>query len=342
MKVSVNSGKVLDLAKKALDTLFKGLDRCIRDIENNQKYDLHKTDEGDVEEDGVPGKYYVFEVGDQGQLLEVTMFPIEDNEDSYMIRIEGDNLEKFEKGPVKHSEIEKYVTDYCDKYNLGAIEEGVDAYGSKKLSVTFERVSGSTEDVINLVAIGASTEYAPTKALDLIDEVLSDSNFTDSIPEEPQSYEIVEIDENELDVNPIDSVDTTGTFEKLLAAAVELRENIQSIMWGAKGERMKDLKEICDSIRWDIESQTEHLGRYSVQYDHIVPNTLNYKYTAIDSCAGFDYTSGLAAMKGLLSSYIDAIECFYPNVDHVVQKNLDDWLCSMREKCNFADRSSMV
>ena len=132
MKITIKSSQhieskseLLQLAERAFKSLFRGIDNYFKNFPEDE---FKMIESKEVEEDGKPGKYYLFEVGDQGETLIVTLFPIEDNKDSFMIRIEGDDTEKFEKGPIKRDDIIDYVTDYCEKYDLGAVEDYIDAY----------------------------------------------------------------------------------------------------------------------------------------------------------------------------------------------------------------------
>lgn len=340
MKMTVKSGELMNLAKKALDIVFKGLDKCIKDMEgSNTKYDFNVTKTKDVEEDGVKGKYYLFEVGDKGTVLDVTLFKIEDNEDSFMIRIEGDGLEKFEKGPIKREEIEKYVTDYCDKYDLGSVEEGIDVNSSRRLSVTLQRVRGSKEDTINLTAINAN--YNATEALDDLDAVLSDDDFVELITEKPASFDIVEVDD-EYDVQPADAVDTSKTFEIMLQSCVNTYHNLQTIHWGSKGNKFKELHSFIETLIWDTQSNVDTIAEWCVEYTGVVPNVLTYQYTPIATVQGFDFQTGIDIAKKLIEDYISVLECYYVNVEHDVQSVMDDWIRNLKQKSNyFMERALM-
>lgn len=49
-----------------------------------------------------------------------------------MIRIVSDKYGTFEKGSIIKNEVEKYVTQYADKYGLDGIEDFIDINSSKQ------------------------------------------------------------------------------------------------------------------------------------------------------------------------------------------------------------------
>lgn len=340
MKMTVKSGELMNLAKKALDIVFKGLDKCIKDMEgSNTKYDFNVTKTKDVEEDGVKGKYYLFEVGDKGTILDVTLFKIEDNEDSFMIRIEGDGLEKFEKGPIKQEEIEKYVTDYCDKYDLGAVEDSVDAYARTKISVSLQRVQGSTEDTIELTAINANCNASA--AMLALDTVLGSEEFLETITTEPKTFDIVEINEDEYDVEPSESIDidTSNTFTELFKSSVQTLHNIEAIGWGAKGPNMQDLQCFIESLLWQLQDEYRSISKWSVSQDNTILNALNYQYVSVPVDSGFTFEEGMNVAATLLEEHIKTLDMYYPNLSHEMQNCVDNWLRELNDRCTFASRS---
>ena len=334
MKVTVNSGQLMDLAKKALNAIFKGLDECMRNMEgSNTKYDFNVSKTKDVEEDGVPGKYYLFEVGDSGTVLDVTLFKIEDNEDSFMIRIEGEGLDKFEKGPIKQDEIEKYVTNYCDKYNLGAVEDSVDVYEHTKIRVTLQRVQGASEDSIELSAISANCN--PKTASTALDTVLASEDFLELVTEEPTTFDIVEVNDEEYDVQPTeDSVEIETAYAQLLNTAVQTYHNLEYLKWASMslGVSSNQLEQALDCLLWEVKDEYNTLGCWCVQYNNAAVNVLSLKYDNVLSTECVDVDTILQSAGSAVDEYIAALNLYYPNLPHEIQSMVDTWIRTLSER----------
>ena len=325
----VKSGSAMSLVSKALNLLFRGVNDALADL------DLKQTKEDDIEEDGVKGKYYLYEAGDD-QTLEVKLFTIEDHPDMYVVRVQTDGEDPQEKGPIKQDEIIDFITDYADKHDLGTVaDEPVDvsdiAEGTR-IAVTLQRVHASKEDTINLCAIQASSNVG--QSMKMVNDVLADDAFVDTITEEPVSFEIV-AEGDSYDVNTTDTVDVTDTFEIMLKACHECTSNLQSMRWGAKALRTQDADRLIESLYYDLTYERDMIAEWCVEYTRVVPNLLSYDYQAVAQGDGMDYARVVAETKKQLDAYLDILECYYVNVDHDVQNVMDTWIRELRKKSNF-------
>lgn len=348
MKKTVKAGPAMDLAKKALDVLFRGLDRAMADLEDKG---LEKKKEENIEEEGIKGKYLLYETAN-GQVLEVKLFGVEEHPDYYIVRVridEDESTAKESEKPLKKNQISKFITDYADANDLGTVEEGVDVndnvgmekddlFQSTKISVTLQRVSAGDEDTINLCAINASNAV---KAMNMLDEILSDDEFVATITAEPASFEITE-NEDEYTVEDTDKVDTSHTFEEMLKACVECYHNLQTIHWGARCHKFNDIHSFTESLMWDVKYQIDTIAEWCVEFTNKVPNVLTYQYTPLVAEDGFDFDLAMSATKCQLDNYIKVLECFYVNLDHDVQSVMDNWIREFKKKSNYVlDRTLM-
>lgn len=313
MKI-VEGGPITDIAKKSLDALFKSLDTFMNTMAKDtkfEKYGFSPKDSKEVDEDGMKGKYYLFESG-YGQVVEVTLFDIQDNEDSYMIRIESDDHPKFERGPIKRDDIEKYVLDYFDKYDMGSLEEGVDVYESTKIAVKLRRVVGTTEDTIELLSVCKDDTCKATDAMEAIDTLLNDS-YVDNITEEPMCLEIEDTGD-EIEVNEIEEVEVSNPYLTLAYKAFEVKNNIRTVMFAYNdpGNNSGNLF----SSTYELENQIDVFSKLSVQRYGEVPNFLNHEYTPVDTTCKYDYEKASSTVSCLLHEYLSEVECYTVNIDN--------------------------
>ena len=355
MKKTVKAGPVLDLAGKALDALFRGLDKALSDLGNNG---LDKKKEEDIEKEGLKGKYLRYETS-SGHVIEVELFTKPDAEDQYLIQIQyngGKGLETPSK-LFKKSEISDYILKYAqhhelidDQPGMGDVKEGIDVnnnvgmqddelFQNTRIAVTLQRVSAGKQDTINLCAINASNAV---KAMSMLDTILSDDEFVATITSEPMSFAITET-ENSYDVQDVDTVDTSNTFEEMLKASVECYHNLQCIHWAAKGSKFNDIHSYTESLMWDIKYQIDTIAEWCVEFTKKAPNVLAYQYTPLDPSEGCGFESAMSATKGQIDDYVKVLECYYVNVDHDVQSVMDNWIRDLKKKSNYVlDRTLML
>lgn len=348
MKKSVKGGPAMDAAKLVIDAIFKGLDSCMKDLED---HGLEKKKEEDIEEDGVKGKYLMYSTGSD-HIIELKLFGVESHPGKYMVRIQhddGQDLLEVDDKLFSNDDISKFVLDYAEKYDLGALEEGIDVndnvdmknddlFQSSKISVTLKKVTASDNTCdIHLCAINAGSD--PIKAMHMLSDVLQDDEFVDTITEEPVSFDIVEV-KDAYDVNETESVDTSNTFEEMLRACVECYHNLQAIHWGSKGDKFRDIHSIAESILYSVQYNMDNIAEWCVEYTKKVPNVLSYQYNALDTSCGFDFESGVRAVKQQVDNYIKVLECYYVNVEHDVQSVMDNWIRDLKKQSNYVlDRS---
>lgn len=347
MKKTVKAGPVMDTVKSIVDALFRGLDRALSDVD---KIGTKKKEEN-IEEDGVQGKYLLYETAD-GSILEVKLFAVEEHPDYFIVRVridEDDSTAKESEKPLRKDQVSNFITNYAEEHDLGTLEEGIDVndnvgmeddevFQGTKISVTLQRVSAGNEDTINLCAINASNAV---KAMSILEDVLSDDAFVATITAEPASFEITEADD-EYDVQDTDTVDTSRTFEEMLKACVECYHNLECIHWAAKGKKFHEIHSYTESLMWDVRYNIDTIAEWCVEFTKKAPNVLAYQYTPLDPSEGYDFESAMSAAKYQLDNYIKVLECYYVNVDHDVQSVMDNWIRDLKKKSNYVlDRTLM-
>ena len=348
MKKTIEGGPAMDAARLVIDAIFKGLDSCMKDLED---HGLEKEKEEDIEEDGVKGKYLMYSTG-SNHIIELKLFGVESHPGKYMVRIQhddGQDLLEVDDKLFSNDDISKFVLDYAEKYDLGAVEEGIDVndnvdmknddlFQSSKISVTLKKVTASDNSTdIHLCAINAGGN--PVRAMRVLADILDDDEFVDTITEEPVSFEITET-ADDYDVEETTSVDTSETFSEMLRACVECYHNLQAIHWGAKTSKFRDIHSFVESLVWSIQYNVDTIAEWYVEYTKSVPNVLNYQYTPLQVADGFDFESAMSAAKAQIDNYISVLECYYVNVEHDVQSVMDNWIRDLKKQSNYVlDRS---
>lgn len=332
MKKCVKGGPIVDTIKKKWNKWFRELDRKFGKLVKSE----------DIEEDGINGAYLEFKTVN-GNTLQVKVFPSPRNEEEFLIQVAHDGGKDVYEPDKLFTEagIDKALTRYCEDHNLGNYNDQKDSTeddseeveSTSKISVTLKKVAASDNTCdVHLCAINAGSN--PIKAMHMLSDVLENDAFVDTITEEPVSFDIIEV-KDAYDVNETQSVDTSNTFEDMLRACVECYHNLQAIHWGSKGEKFRDIHSIAESILYSVQYNMDSIAEWCVEYTKKVPNVLSYQYNALDTSCGFDFESGVKAVKQQIDNYIAVLECYYVNVEHDVQSVMDNWIRDLKMQSNY-------
>lgn len=331
------SSDILGILKRVVNTICGGLDKYINDMGKDVK---QKT----IKEGGRSGNQVVIMLND-GSKLSVKSFPHEDDKKiDIIIQLEGKKA-KSHKDVASEKEVNRLVEDYLKEvgWNPEADEEDdediidVEAVDSaQKLQVTLQKVTSGSSVDIHLSAIYAN--YNIEDAMNVLDDVLDNVDFVDTLTDTPTSYEIVEIPgENEYDVNQITSVEVNSCYHQIFKAAVVLLHDAQCIYWGAKGQGMDELRRQIESKMWDFRYYVDVLAELIVEKTGDVPHISNYccKEDALDAPGGLTFEYGIITMQNSLHGFISTLESYYVNLDHDIQTMVDNWLRDCKKHADF-------
>lgn len=315
---------VTSLLKSTINTIFKGLDSLM----NFDGMTLKETKDikGDVNGKERIGREFLYQTHN-GESLEVYLFAIEDNKDQFVIRIVSDKYGTFEKEPITKNEVEKYVTQYADKYGLDGIEDFIDINSSKQLKVKLQKVTSSGEISVNLTAINAN--YDAELAVSNLNTLLNNDDFVNSITDNPCCYEIIDSGD-EFDISTIDDFSVSDTCSCIIDTAMKMWCNLSVINWAAIGKDFNDLRNICDNFKWRLMQEIEFFGELSVEFDDKVANpgigtsTDNIAPIINNDGTGFTFEFGLELINCMAESYLSVLDIYYVNFSHDVQNWLDN------------------
>lgn len=224
------------------------------------------------------------------------------------------------------------------------VNDAVKEYTTNRhLELTDKRITGSTtihakfikaSEDIELTAIKASCNIQA--ALDTIDELAENDEFIDMIGEEPTSLEIVE-DEEGFDVNPIDDVDTSDTYDILFDTVCSDALKVSAYKW-AIGEP-----------RW---YKIRNVSEIDYKLNNIVPTLASWVYQHTDHCAvpkcfmdnGFEEVIQEGQIDEELvegqiiaatDEALDALDGYYVNLTHDEQAKVDAWIQELKALLTF-------
>ena len=335
--IAVQAGVIDDVSsivKKLFDTIFKGIDKLL----DGRGYDKKDSKEVDVDDSPSGENYFgtetIYESGN-GDQVKVTVVQTSKNPDKFTVTVKANGHREIVKKNVKSNKIDDVVTSYMDS-ELSATNEGP-IESSKRLQVTLKRVAASTGAEIHLTAINAN--YSIVEAMTDLDVILADDEFANMITDEPKSFEITEVeDEDEYDVNEMDEdeeVDTTETYSSMFFAALQLQYNLQYIHWGAKGEQFAEIHRMVDSIMWCAREHVDVLAELMVEKTGVVPHPGTAQFAQLPDPDGLNFQSSLEYAITSIHDFIDVLEGYYVNLDHDVQGQLDSWIRDMKKNADY-------
>lgn len=329
--IAIQAGVVDDVSsiiKNFFDTIFKSIDKLL----DGHGYD--KKDQKEIEEDGYSGTYTIYESGN-GDKVGVKVFQTSENPARFTVIVKADGHKELVKKNVNENKVDDVITAYMDS-ELGATNEGP-VESSKRLQVTLKRVTASTGTEIHLTAINAN--YSIVEAMTDLDVILADDEFADMVTDEPKSFEITEVeDEDEYDVNEMDEdeeIDITETYANMFFSALQLQYNLQYIHWGARGEQFAEIHRMVDSIMWSAREHVDILAELMVEKTGVVPHPGTAQLAQLPDPEGLDFQGSLEYAITSIHDFIDVLEGYYVNLDHDVQGQLDYWIRDMKKNADY-------
>lgn len=235
---------------------------------------------------------------------------------------------------VKGEDFQKKLDEACKKLIDEDLKKSFGIKTSKKLNVRLQKVSAATGDEI--ILSGIYGDYAIPEANAILEDILVDDAFAESIPKEPTGYAITEIDD-EYDVELEDFIYgdiVSQSLNAILCAAVKFNMEIQLARWETIFN--KDLSYTMGDLLWESQRNVDRFGVLLIQNCSEVVNPYgNSPEQWLDMC---EYTIphspievGVEYIQGVISEYIDVLDYYYPNFSHDVQYELDQIISTLKE-----------
>ena len=215
--------------------------------------------------------------------------------------------------------------------------------GSKRMKVTLQRVVSSQETSIDLCAITA--DYALSEAYSDLDSLLTSNEFTDSITEDPVSFEIVDSGDD-FNITPCDiSVVETAAYgiSQLLCACIQFQMDIQILRWYSAYNR--ELFETTGSLSWDASSWTDKLGLWYIEMTDTVfkvPDGCPSRPLELSDDSDIDPAFEIvSAISNSICAFLNVLENVYIDLPHDMQNELDFLIRRLKETQDMQLRRAM-
>ena len=321
---------VLDIIKQTFDLLFKGLDALIR-----AGLELEE-DKSKPKKDGV--NYFIVTTGGGNKFkLEVE----EQDNKKVTLRAEAKGR-KFEKKDVDPNKIMEAISPFVDdvfEESIEDIEDSKDSQAedveeSKRINAKFKRICGSKEDSIELGYV--RSDYSPEQTQQLLDMVVNNDEFIESLPEGDSCYQICD-GEDDIDVCPC-KVENVDPVIVILSDSMTLRDIVKYVHWNAVGEDFSALHLQADSVFDYVMDEIDFLGELRVELCGNIP-FITGNVDTIDVPERMDIMTGMKVLKDCITRHVSLIETYYCSFEHDIQSKLDEFIRTYKSQANyFIDR----
>ena len=245
-------------------------------------------------------------------------------------------------GFCKEKELGKWVEQIKDEWN---IEDNIEpemsddmpdeeTEASTKMTVTLQKVVGSSSYDINLVKINAN--YSLAEVSDDLDAILSDDTFVESIPDVETTYVVVQDEDGSLDVTETAEGITSvcDIYQQLLNDTSDVMDFIRRAEWGAKGAIRTELIGVIDSMWYCLDEIQRKLAQECIIQTGKVPViTHSNDATDIDSLTAIELAK---AVQDKIKAYLSEFEIVYVNFSADLQAQFNISIDSIKSYTDYA------
>lgn len=240
---------------------------------------------------------------------------------------EPENTDSENTGSENEDDAADKLADQFDE----TFTDNFEAAGTK-INIKLQKITATSD--INL--LGIQTDYAPGKALDVVDDILANPNFTDLLTETPQTYEVC-VDDDGYDINPCDEliVHPEENLKQLFIQAIQFSRNLHMIHWLAIGNDMEKLHIKAEELYGELDQEIDLLAELIVEKTGTIIDINKIETWNTVGTQDRTFQQGIECIKQDAQSFIDYIDITYPNQPSDVQSILDDWLRYWNKQINY-------
>lgn len=337
--IAKNNLEVIDSESSKEDNASESNEEELLDEAEDKAQDLKQSfDSSDFTAEDEDGNeiHIVLDYAIEGDELQVTVHA-QDNNGNDIDKYEAEEYEDtcIENGKVVSfnkfkSAVKNAANEFIKNNNLKATDERLTA-STHLLEATFIR-SAETGDV-ELTAIKASCDISD--AMDVVYAIVDDDSFTDCLTEEPQSFAVIETDED-YDVESIDSVDTSFTYRLLFDSVSKVLSVMQTIAQIVDiYTTLPNIESLFYMITNDIQPT---IGKwlYAKTKDYPICCcciTQDELKSAVENEDGsLNLESVVSLVAELSNDFATLLDNLYVNLDHVEQSRADSILNNLRDR----------
>lgn len=214
------------------------------------------------------------------------------------------------------------------------LDKGDETQASTKMTVTLQKVTGSTSYDITLTKINAN--YNISQVAQDLDAVLSDDTFVDAVPEVETTYLIVSDEDGALDIEEIaeDTSSVADIYQQLMNQTGDMLDYLKIVRWGAKGAIRNDFMSTTESMRWSFEGILDKLGEWIITETGKVPQIIHTNEVIdIDDLSAIELAN---AVLEKVNIYLDNLDLIYVDFSSEQQSYLDTFKESIKSLCDYS------
>ena len=330
MEQTVESGIITDAVTNMFMMLSNSVDRLFDAL---SAVDLDISEEKEtVDEEGQPNGRMFTVSSDQHQ-IHVKILNSAGRENLYDMYIVGDNNKHTKYPHIRPDQMDDKITEFLDE-NYGEtfeeyeetnndvdIEDGEfedvdieDASSSKKLQVSLSKIQSSSEIILGPVYCN----YGEFEVYEDLENVLDSDEFTNSLTEEPQMFEIVP-SEDEYEIVEIDEIAPMDYASAIIRAQIIAIMQLMSCKWNSDVDLDENPMSALNTIRW--------------QLDWLITSklcALNVNVLEILQSIQPEEMEPRGDVSDIVENYALVLDLYYSNFPHEIQKLLDEWLLTIR------------
>ena len=328
LKTKVEGGllsSIADIIKSISSVLVKGLDYLYKiGIETK---DVEQTADGGV-------KFSVKTPSDHE--FTVTCNPVNGRQGYFNMEFKSKDGDTLKESNVKEDKLQdtilKVIEEWYGKEEADGTNISTDS--NTRIKVGLQKVACDDGYEIQMTKIQCSTDIKSAKRL--LDTVLADDEFVESIPEDETVYDLVDEPES-IDVEiAVDSNCDCQPGVIILAAAINLKDDLQCIHWNALGRQFNNIHEYLNGPIDTLNEQIDSIAEYCVELYGSVPHSGSLpKESPMDPNSGFSNTQGFSIVREKMHDFIDCLELLYCNFSSDYQSVLDDWIRYWKKEADY-------
>lgn len=321
--VKIECGKIMDALKSVLRLIDKGLDSLSRlGMEVKDKTTL---DDGSV--------VYTVYAGDNDSIVFKVRVSESANPSLVDVECKDDKQNKHASyEEVYPDKIYDAVEKFCkDSYGSDCFVMEEDVSSSFHFQVGLKRVVGGREDSVQLTSICCNHNIQCADMLQDIEDMLTDSNVLECLPENQVACFDVCHGDDCIGVESVESCNPTDNPYLLALRACYVAMNAcTAIDLNARGAQARQLSDDCGYIYTSLYSFSIQLGDMCAKEFGSVPSPLSIMLSSecqdVYTDNGFTFADGVAVLTDHLKEFLTSLELIYCEVSHDVKAQIDSWI----------------
>ena len=320
------------IISKLSNFLFKFLDSLIKD----SNYQVDQIKEEKTEDGKKYVKYRIKTGGNHYLYMEV--YPT-DRDGYFDIIINGQkSSQSYTKRDVKEDKIDDIITDVVDDWYAESYETKYEI--TNCIGITLSKEDNKDNDVFYSVAVSnilCSTDNV-RYASSLVNDILSDEEFVESLPAGESSFLIKNPSDNIDEITMISTeypdYSQCNHIQIMMAYLKNFMDDVQTIYWNTCTTKLGlTCGGFLTDTLWSVKSQLDMLAQLSVEFYNSAPDckSLQYDNSILDTSSGFNCAEATGnILKKDIDECIDSIEvllCNYPeDVQITIQQQIIRYL----------------